>query len=254
MLKMLFVGDSSTGLEIEIKGSDAEFFVRPHRLQTWLVEAISAQQISVVHMTTEQASSKFPFSLDELKQYQVIMFSDVDSDSFQLYPNFMGASGRVPLGPNRLKLVEQYVRDGGAFIMGGGYASFSGRRGIGNYRRTPIEKILPVNIIVGDDREEWPEGFHGDVRQGTHPILKGLNWEKESFVFLGYNATTLKPEADVLVEHEGNPIVAAWQYGKGRTMAFTPDPQPHWSGNFHLWSGYGKFWQQSIAWLTKQGD
>lgn len=252
MTNVLFVGDSSTGLEIEIKGSDAEFFVRPHRLQTWLIKAMEEHdQITVTHIPTEQALSHFPFTLEELKQYQVIMFSDVDSDSFQLYPSFMG-DDRIPLGPNRLKLLEQFVLDGGAFIMGGGYASYSGRRGIGNFGRTPVEKMLPVSMLSGDDRAEWPEGFHSKAVEPNHPIFEGLNWDTEDFLFLGYNATKLKQGAQLLAEHEGDPIVAVWQYGKGRTMAFTPDPQPHWSGNFHRWSGYPRFWSQAVDWLTQQ--
>lgn len=249
MINVLFVGDSSTGLEIELKGSDAEFFVRPHRLQTWLIEAMRAEGMTVTHMTTEQTLSQFPFSLEELQKFQVIMLSDVDSDSFQLYPSFMSDS-KIPLGPNRLKLIEQFVKNGGAFIMGGGYASYSGRRGIGNYRRTAIETLLPVSMLTGDDRAEWPEGFKGNLVQSDHPVLKGLNWEQDPFVFLGYNVTSPKPEATVLVEHEGDPIVAVWEYGKGRSMAFTPDPQPHWSGDFHLWDGYSQFWRQAITWLT----
>ncbi len=249
MINVLFVGDSSTGLEMEIKGSDAEFFVRPHRLQTWLIDALKSGQLQVNHMTTEQASSQFPFTLVELKQYQVIIFSDVDSDSFQLYPDFMSKSN-VPLGPNRLKLVEQFVEEGGAFIMGGGYASFSGRRGIGNYRRTAIEALLPVRMLTGDDRAEWPEGFHGVSVQDDHPILQGLDWDNGAFAFLGFNETELKPGATMVAEHQGHPIVAVWEYGKGRSMAFTPDPQPHWSGDFHLWDRYGRFWRQAIDWLT----
>src|SRR5688572_8885896 len=119
MIKFLLVGDTSVRLEIELKGNDAEFFVAPAVRQIFLSEAVEkTSQVKVRHMGVETALADFPRTIEELKQYDVIMFTDVDSDAFQLYPDFMRT--KVPLGPNRLKLVEQFVSEGGAFIMGGG--------------------------------------------------------------------------------------------------------------------------------------
>lgn len=251
MIKFLLVGDTSVRLEIELKGNDAEFFVAPAVRQTFLTEAVQkTSKVKVTHMGVETALADFPRTIEGLKEYDVIMFTDVDSDAFQLYPDFMRT--KVPLGPNRLKLVEQYVNEGGAFIMAGGYATFTGRRGIGNYHNTPIEKILPVEMYPYDDRAEWPEGFHSRAVDNNHQSIKGLEWDGADFMFLGYNRTTLKSGAKLIVEHEGDPIVAVWEYGKGRTMAFTPDPQPHWCGTFKDWEGYGTFWVQSFEWLTKK--
>ncbi len=83
--------------------------------------------------------------------------------------------------------------------------------------------------------------------------MKELNWDKGDFTFLGYNRTQLKEGATLLAEQDGEPIVAVWEYGAGRTMAFTPDPQPHWCGTFKDWEGYSRFWIQSVLWLTKSG-
>lgn len=249
MLKFLLVGDTSVRLEIELKGNDAEFFVAPAVRQIYLKEALEKEgNIAVTHMGVETALAEFPRTIEDLKKYDIIMFTDVDSDAFQLYPDFMRT--KVPLGPNRLKLVEQFVREGGAFIMGGGYASFTGRRAIGNYFNTPIEKLLPVGMLPYDDRAEWPEGFHSKTVNGKHACIKGLKWDESDFLFLGYNRTKLKEGADLLVEFEGDPIVAVWDYGSGRAMAFTPDPQPHWCGTFKDWEEYSSFWIQSTMWLT----
>ena len=252
MINVLFVGDTSVGLEAELKGSDVEFFVRHHRVQTNVPDALAKDpEIRVDHIHTVNAFGDFPFSLKELQQYDLIFFSDVDVDSFQLYPDMMGHKP-VPLGPNRLKLVQQFVKQGGGFIMGGGYASFNGRRGIGGYHRTPIEKILPVNMLPGDDRVEMPEGFHGNAVLPDHPVINGLRWNDQDFLMLGYNEVKMKEGAELLVEFEGDPTLAVWEYGQGRTMAFTPDPGPHWSGNFHLWESYPKFLSQTVRWLTRK--
>ena len=42
--------------------------------------------------------------------------------------------------------------------MFGGYLSFQGINGVARYKNTPIERILPVNILPYDDRVEAPEG------------------------------------------------------------------------------------------------
>ncbi|RLG07563.1 MAG: cytoplasmic protein, partial [Thaumarchaeota archaeon] len=67
----------------------------------------------------------------------------------------------------------------------------------------------------------------------------------------GYNKTKLKDRATLLVEYNGDPIVAAWEFGKGRTLAFTPDCAPHWgSPEFLEWEYYSIFWKQAVEWLA----
>ena len=56
-------------------------------------------------------------------------------------------------------MIEQYVKDGGGFFVWGGYLSFTGLSGKGFYKNTPIENLLPVNLMETDDRVEVPEGF-----------------------------------------------------------------------------------------------
>ncbi len=61
----------------------------------------------------------------------------------------------------------------------------------------------------------------------------------------------LKEGAELLLEYQGDPILALWSYGKGRTMAFTTDCAPHW-GTFEFtgWEYYSKFWAQAVRWLA----
>ena len=43
--------------------------------------------------------------------------------------------------------------------MVGGYYSFQGINGGARYHGTPVEEVLPVEILPYDDRIEVPEGF-----------------------------------------------------------------------------------------------
>lgn len=64
---------------------------------------------------------------------------------------------------------------------------------------------------------------------------------------LGYVATSPKPTARLLmVSHKKDPILATWQYGLGKSAAFTSDCKARWSARWLSWPGYNKFWAQVI--------
>jgi uncharacterized membrane protein len=44
--------------------------------------------------------------------------------------------------------------------------------------------------------------------------------------------------------------VAVGQFGKGRVLANTTDPAPHWGCNFVFWQQYPKFWTNAARWLA----
>ncbi|MEO5953945.1 MAG: glutamine amidotransferase, partial [Chloroflexia bacterium] len=72
---------------------------------------------------------------------------------------------------------------------------------------------------------------------------------------LGYNATTLKPTADgVLMTAEGDPILAQWQYGLGRSVAWTPDMKGRWATNWVTWPEFSKFASQMVQWTVSASD
>ncbi|MBL4845283.1 MAG: VWA domain-containing protein [Planctomycetes bacterium] len=85
------------------------------------------------------------------------------------------------------------------------------------------------------------------------PVLKGLN-EKELPFLLGYVATQRKPRASlVLVSEYGDPVLATWSYGLGRSAAFTSDAKTRWAGDWIAWSGYAKFWGQLVRSVMATG-
>jgi hypothetical protein len=66
----------------------------------------------------------------------------------------------------------------------------------------------------------------------------------------GYVAVTAKERAEVvLVAPEGDPILAAWQYGAGRSVAWTSDVGGPWSPT---WAGSpttASLWGNVLSWL-----
>ncbi len=63
----------------------------------------------------------------------------------------------------------------------------------------------------------------------------------------GYIASSVKDLAQVILESEkGDPILAAWQYGLGRSVAFTSDATGRWARDWVRWEGYPTFWAQAV--------
>lgn len=64
---------------------------------------------------------------------------------------------------------------------------------------------------------------------------------------LGYIATSAKPAARLAaVSHKNDPILATWQYGLGKSAAFTSDCKARWSARWLGWGGYNKIWAQTV--------
>lgn len=72
----------------------------------------------------------------------------------------------------------------------------------------------------------------------------------------GYVATTPKPVAQMILsgpEPFRDPILATWQYGLGRVVAFTSDATARWASDWVLWSDFPRFWSQTINWSITEG-
>ena len=65
----------------------------------------------------------------------------------------------------------------------------------------------------------------------------------------GYNSTTARPTADLLLAApNGDPLLAGWQYGLGRAVAWTPDMKGRWAGNWVQWPSFAQFAAQMVSW------
>jgi uncharacterized membrane protein len=70
---------------------------------------------------------------------------------------------------------------------------------------------------------------------------------------LAYCLTEARPLARVGMQtHKDDPLLATWQYGLARTLAFTSDAQPRWAARWVGWDGFGRFWAQAVRSFQKQ--
>jgi uncharacterized membrane protein len=245
-LNVLLVGESWFTYSIHQKGFDAFHTTEYHEGATHFVEGLKRHGHRVEFTPSHDVATKFPTDVDDLKKFDVIILSDVGSNTFLLTPDTFS---RSVAEPNRLQMLREYVLGGGGLLMIGGYMSFAGIDGKARYSASPIAEVLPVAISVVDDRMEVPQGFVSRIVSGDHPALAGVpeDWP----ALLGYNQVIAKPDAEVLVAHGDDPIVAVGSAGNGRSAAFTSDLAPHWAPPaFISWDGYFILWEALLAWLA----
>ncbi len=51
-----------------------------------------------------------------------------------------------------------------------------------------------------------------------------------------------------LLTHLGDPLLATWQYGLGRSVAWTSDATGRWGQDWVRWEGFATFWNQTVRW------
>lgn len=80
------------------------------------------------------------------------------------------------------------------------------------------------------------------------PIMSGFQPE-DLPMLAGYNYTEIKAGAQlVLASNRDDPILAKWQYGLGRVVAWTADDGVDFANAWQNWDGYGDFWENMIQW------
>jgi len=249
-INVLLAGETYASYNIHIKGLEVLHFGGYQDTAVFFKNAMKKySDINLVHMPDHMISTDFPKTLEEIKKFDVIIISDIGKYTLLFYPweKWFG----VPMGPDRLELIKEFVAEGGGFIMCGGWVSFQGWGEMARYHGTPIEEVLPVFISDRDDRVEKTEGITPEIIKPEHPIVEGI--PPDSFpMFSGYNKLKIKEDATLIAKCAEDPFIAVHSYGNGRTMAFASDIAPHWGAEFIKWEYYSPFWYQSVKWIAKR--
>ncbi len=99
--------------------------------------------------------------------------------------------------------------------------------------------ILTRNAVI--------EGQVAAIAGEASPILRGLSGDFPTLS--GYVATTRKDRAVTALETErGHPLLAHWQYGLGRVIAWASEAQTGWTGQWSKWPEAAQFWSQAVRW------
>lgn len=244
----LLAGESWQTISFHVKGFDLFSNAAYTEAGDYLQAALETNGIETTYQPCHVAAAEFPESKDALDSYDVVVLSDIGYNTLAIPPETFSDGTRRP---NRLRLLEEYVRDGGGLLMVGGYLSFQGINGRANYAGTAVEEVLPVTMQRGDDRVERPEGAYPEVVAADHPAVSALGGDWPDF--LGYNRFETDDDAEELVRIDDDPLLSVGTHGDGRSAAFASDCAPHWGPmEFVEWDGYPRLWADTVRWLAGQ--
>ncbi|HLJ67399.1 MAG TPA: VWA domain-containing protein, partial [Chloroflexota bacterium] len=90
------------------------------------------------------------------------------------------------------------------------------------------------------------EGKFYPQELSASPLLTGISAVPP---LTGYVATTPKPTGEmVLVSKKLDPVLAAWQFGLGRSVAWTSDAAGLWTADWLQAPGANRFWANLVSW------
>lgn len=118
------------------------------------------------------------------------------------------------------------------------------------YNADTIPEIFTEDTIIATrayiiEREFYP------TLTSSSPILSGITGTPP---LLGYVGATVKPVAQqILATDVDDPLLAAWQYGLGRAIAWTSDATGRWAAHWAAWPDFARFWSQAVRWTITEG-
>lgn len=96
-----------------------------------------------------------------------------------------------------------------------------------------ISRDLLVEKTVTPTVTAWSGPLKGLTRAGWPPLR-------------GYVVTYPKPNAELLMNVEKDPLLVSWRYGLGRVLAFTSDLSGRWGREWVTWQGFPQ-WASQLA-------
>lgn len=133
-----------------------------------------------------------------------------------------------------VSLMERLAKGGG-----GRYSFAQNPQDIPKLTLEETEQLAGKTIATGDFRA---------VQTAPSPILRGLDPTKLPTIG-GYQITEVKPDAQAILQSgKGEPVLAQWQYGLGRVVAWTSDLNQDLAPNWKDAEAYTPFWNQAVRW------
>ena len=179
----------------------------------------------------------------DAKQKHILLLSDGKSEG-----DFIPLAKRI--AADKMTLSTIAIGDADRALM-----KAIAEAGGGGYR--DVRNISELPKIMADEVRQTQqytvqEPFQPSVNDGDYPMLAGIDRVPKLY---GYIATSEKELAQTYIHsHEDHPILAGWNYGLGRSIAFTSDVKPGWGADWIEWENFGKFWVQVVNWVLLSID
>ena len=114
-----------------------------------------------------------------------------------------------------------------------------------------IPRILTLETQLASKASIVEQAFRAVPSHPGHEIMQDIRWDQAPPLG-GYVSATPKPTADVLLlSPQRDPVLAAWRYGLGRSVAFTSDAKAKWGVLWLKWDQYNKLFGQMLRWSLR---
>jgi len=144
----------------------------------------------------------------------------------------------IAIGDANKELLTQFAESGG------GRAVF-----VENIQQLPA---ILTEAVRETQRYIVQEAFQPVITAANESIVAGIGTPPPLH---GYVATAEKETAQVFVySHKDEPILAGWNFGLGKAIAWTSDVKSAWAKAWIPWHNFGKFWGQVINWTLPAVD
>ncbi|MFH0901336.1 MAG: glutamine amidotransferase, partial [Pseudomonadota bacterium] len=216
-----------------------------------------------VQIASQGELSLIPFPTTELFEEEIGSFDAVILLNFE--------HGPYRISPY-LESIRAFVENGGGLVMVGGDLAFSS----GRYANTPLAEALPVELLPADLAS--PELVSTDefkarlTNEGKNNPITRLRFDRRdneacwrslpSLEGLNLTAGAAPAAATILAAHpslrtstgQPMPVIAAREYGSGRSLAILTDSMWRWrfaaagkpGESTHI---YGQFWENALRWV-----
>ncbi len=183
---------------------------------------------------------------NDAKRKHIVLLSDGKSDdeisafldlAKQIAEAQIGITA-IAIGDANKERLTQFAEDGGGRVVF-----------VKNIQQLPA---ILTEAVRETRRYVVQEPFQPIIVTTTESIVAGIGMPPPLH---GYVATTEKDSAQVFIHsHKDEPILAGWNYGLGKAIAWTSDAKPAWAKAWIPWRNFGKFWGQVINWTLPAAD
>lgn len=178
---------------------------------------------------------------DDAKRKHIVLLSDGKSDDTK--SDFLALAEQI--AEARISITAIAIGDANAELLTQ-LAETSGGRFVPVQNLQELPSVL-TEAVRETQRYIVQEPFEPILVDPNEPIVRDI----EPLPRLhGYIATTQKDIAQVFIRsHKDEPILAGWNIGLGKAVAWTSDAKPAWAEEWIPWHNFGKFWGQVVNWV-----
>jgi uncharacterized membrane protein len=192
-------------------------------------------------------------------QRHVIMISDGDPappsasllDKFNAARITISTVGVYPHSGNetsKMQWISQYTNGRHYFV--------NNEKGLATIPEIFIKEAQTVRRAL--IREQGGAGFSAITLTGADEAMRGLagvpningyvvTGEREGLALVSIKIKADDPNSPTT----SDPLLAGWQYGLGKVIAYTSDAASRWDSPWVAWQNYKQFWEQHVRWAMR---